>query len=155
MVSKRKSFCTGTFNNNLFLACLNYLAWTLAHWASELSPYQGICLWRKPTVSDWQKFFQPGTGARTFNLLISVLFQGIPTVMLMLLELMHLRHFLLEELYVVLFLTLGLLQHLFNQLTPWDPSVSLKRVVTNISYYHLMQIFVPFHWPRTHHLTCK
>ena len=80
--------------------------------------------------------------------------------MLMLLELMHLGHFLWEELYVVLFLTFRLLYHLFNQLTPLRPKsyqnqYSLKRAVTNISYYHLMQIFVPFHWPRTHHLTCK
>ena len=22
-------------------------------------------------------------------------------------------------------------------------------------HYHSMQIFLPFHWPRTHHVTCK
>ena len=23
------------------------------------------------------------------------------------------------------------------------------------SFYHSMQMFLPFHWPRAHHVTCK
>ena len=25
----------------------------------------------------------------------------------------------------------------------------------NNNNYHLMQMFLPFHWPRAHHVTCK
>ena len=27
--------------------------------------------------------------------------------------------------------------------------------VTNKTHYHSMQMFLPFHWPRAHHVTCK
>ena len=28
-------------------------------------------------------------------------------------------------------------------------------IVNNNDYYHSMQMFLPFHWPRAHHVTCK
>ena len=27
--------------------------------------------------------------------------------------------------------------------------------ISNKYYYHSMQMFLPFHWPRAHHVTCK
>ena len=30
-----------------------------------------------------------------------------------------------------------------------------RRMLCKYKYYHLMQMFLPFQWPRAHHVTCK
>ena len=34
---------------------------------------------------------------------------------------------------------------------------SISRILHKciVGYYHSMQIFLPIHWPRAHHVTCK
>ena len=31
----------------------------------------------------------------------------------------------------------------------------VKNIFVVNYYYHSMQLFLPFHWPRAHHVTCK
>ena len=34
-------------------------------------------------------------------------------------------------------------------------SFSLGECPFNNNYYHSKQLFLPFHWPKAHHVTCK
>ena len=39
--------------------------------------------------------------------------------------------------------------------TIFDINVVIAVLVTIVAINHSMYIFLPFHWPRAHHVTCK